>query len=211
MKKHNDETTYKAVNMGLTYLSDTEVVGLIVGQEKSAALRLSDELVKMASENYTELTKRGLTHREAIILACSFELGRRKITKETREEAKQLTSSKQVHEFMYDVLADLNHEEFWAIHMNRSNKILKRVQCSIGGISGTVTDVRLICKEAILLGTSAMIVLHNHPSGGTKPSQSDIDITKKLNEALKICDVKLLDHVIFTNTEHFSFADEGLL
>ena len=103
-------------------------------------------------------------------------------------------------------------EEFKILLMNRSNSVLGILEISKGGISGTVTDVRLIYQGAIKANASGIIVCHNHPSGNLNPSESDIKITQKIKEAGNLMDIQLLDHLILTmDGSYYSFADNGLL
>lgn len=212
MKKNTNPLAYRAVTNGLRSLSDTEIMSLVIGEKKTLSLSPSDQLLELAKQSYNELINRGLTHREALLLACSFELGNRKVTRETwQNKPLQMLRSSDIKDFMYDVLADLPHEEFWVIFLNRSNRVIKRSKHSSGVTAGTVAEPKIILKEAILCTASSMIVVHNHPSGNSRPSQADIDLTKRISAAAQLMEVKLLDHVVFCNTEFFSFADEGLL
>lgn len=102
-------------------------------------------------------------------------------------------------------------ECFYILLLNRANTIIGFVMISQGGISSTITDIRLICKHAIESLCSGVILIHNHPSGNRHPSTSDIKITKKIKEALNIFDIKVLDHIIVTEDTHYSFADERTL
>jgi len=102
-------------------------------------------------------------------------------------------------------------EEFKMLLMNRSNAVLGILSVSRGGISGTVTDVRLVFQAAIKANASGIIVCHNHPSGNLNPSESDTKITNKIKEAGNLMDIQLLDHLIITGEDYYSFADNGLL
>ena len=103
-------------------------------------------------------------------------------------------------------------EEFKLLLMNRSNSVLGLLPVSKGGISGTVTDVRLIYQAAIKANASGIIVCHNHPSGNLNPSESDTRLTQKIKEAGLVMDIQLLDHLIIINDGgYYSFADNGLL
>jgi len=103
-------------------------------------------------------------------------------------------------------------EEFKLLLMNRSNSVLGILAVSKGGLSGTVTDIRLIFQAAIKATASGIIVCHNHPSGNLNPSESDTKITHKIKEAGTIMDIQLLDHLIITaENSYYSFADNGLL
>jgi DNA repair protein RadC len=102
-------------------------------------------------------------------------------------------------------------EEFKILLLNRSNAVLGIIAVSKGGISGTVTDVRIILQAALKSNASGLIVCHNHPSGNLNPSESDTRITQKIKEAGNIMDIQLLDHLIITEEDYYSFADNGLL
>lgn len=128
-----------------------------------------------------------------------------------RKDLQQIRSSNDAREIMQPYFADLTHEEFYCIFLNRANRVIKIEQISKGGISGTVTDVRIVLKSAVLNTASGMIVAHNHPSGNLSPSDSDIRITQKIKEAGLLLDVQLLDHLIIAGADYYSFADNGTL
>jgi DNA repair protein RadC len=111
----------------------------------------------------------------------------------------------------FNALQSLSHEEFHVLYLNRAHTPLN-CQCLFkGGITGTVTDVRVVMKKAILWGATAMIVAHNHPSGALYPSENDKRTTKKLVSAAKTLDLTVLDHLIVTRSGYFSFSDQGLM
>ncbi len=141
---------------------------------------------------------------------AALELGRRRKSAEIMESPK-IRSSNDVYSIFNPLLADLTHEEFWLLYLNRSNKILSRHKLSQGGISGTITDVRLIIKKAIELLASSIIICHNHPSGNLDPSEADTRITQKIKEAAGYFDISLLDHIIVTDNGYYSYADNGAL
>jgi DNA repair protein RadC len=104
------------------------------------------------------------------------------------------------------------HREFFYIMLlNRSNQILGFSQISMGGISGTVTDVRIIFQTAIKANACGLILAHNHPSGNLSPSEADIAITKKVREAGKFLDITIMDHLILTEDSYLSMADDNLM
>ncbi len=102
-------------------------------------------------------------------------------------------------------------ESFYCIMLNRSNRVLGFYKVSTGGITGTVADPRVIFQAALLANASSLIISHNHPSGGLKPSKQDEELTHKIKEAGRLLEIRLLDHIIVTSEGHFSFADQGLL
>jgi DNA repair protein RadC len=110
-------------------------------------------------------------------------------------------------------LDTLEHiEEFKMMLLNRCNAVLGVLTVSKGGISGTVTDVRVILQAAIKANACGIIVCHNHPSGNLTPSESDIKITSKIKDSASLMDIQLLDHLIINpDDQYYSFADEGTL
>ena len=103
------------------------------------------------------------------------------------------------------------YESFYVLFLDRSNAVTAFSKMSQGGTTGTVVDVKIICKIATNLLTQGVICLHNHPSGNLQPSTQDIAITKKLKMALDLFDIKLLDHLIVSADGYYSFADENNL
>jgi DNA repair protein RadC len=216
-----DRPREKLQAKGISALSDAELLAILIhsGNREETAVELSQKILGSVQNNLNEMGKmtvrdlqkfKGMGQAKAIAVVAAMELGKRRASKGGLEK-KQILKSADIFELLGPYLGDLPYEEFWVLFLNRSNRLIEKQKISQGGISGTVTDVRIILRHAIELQASSMIVCHNHPSGGLKPSQSDIDITKKLAEAGKIMDVKLLDHLIVTDTSFFSFADEGML
>lgn len=105
----------------------------------------------------------------------------------------------------------LSHEECWILYLNRANKVIKKERLSIGGVSATVVDVKIVVKRALELLASAIILVHNHPSGNPSPGENDKTQTKILKNAAALFDISLLDHLIIAGDAYFSFADDGLL
>ena len=102
-------------------------------------------------------------------------------------------------------------ECFYALYLNRSNLVLGYLLVSVGGISGTVVDVRNVLQTALKANACSIVLAHNHPSGNLEPSDADKKITRQLKEAAAIMEAPVVDHLIITQSSYFSFADEGLL
>lgn len=102
-------------------------------------------------------------------------------------------------------------EEVKIILLNRNHKALGIYSLAKGGLSGCVVDIKLILSVALKTLASGIIMVHNHPSGNLKPSTADINITEKLKSACKLLEIELLDHLIITRDNYFSFADEAML
>ena len=128
-----------------------------------------------------------------------------------KEEAKPITSSSMIYQMMRPHLTGVEAEEFWEIFMNTAAKPIKAQQFTKGGISSTVVDVRLILKAAVLCNATFMVLVHCHPSGNTNPSIQDDKITDKIKKAAETFDIKLMDHVIFSDSNFYSYSDSGRL
>ena len=217
----DDRPREKLLQKGRIALSDAELIAILIGSgsRNESAVSLSQRILASAHNNLSELGRfsipdllqfKGIGEAKAITIIAAMELGRRRRAGEALER-KKITSSNSVFEFIQPFIGELPHEEFWILYLNNSNKIIKNAQLSKGGITGTLVDVRLVFKEALQLGAVGIILAHNHPSGTLKPSQADIQLTKKLKIAGESLDIKVLDHLIITEKAYFSFADENLL
>ena len=160
-------------------------------------------------DRYDLMKVEGVTDEIADTFFACFELVRMVKHEEIRRQKMEV--SRDVFQLMCPIIGHLNYEEFYIILLNQANKIIKVQRISQGGISGTVIDVRIIYKHAINLNACSVIMAHNHPSGNIKPSDADIQITKKCREAGKTLDVPVMDHLIVTEKEYYSFADEGII
>jgi|TARA_B110000879_G_scaffold70898_1_gene99003 DNA repair protein RadC len=217
----DDRPREKFILKGRSSLSDAELLAIILGSgsRNESAVELARRILDSASNSLVELGKynlselqsfKGIGEAKSISIAAALEIGRRRRSQEINVKNK-IASSNDAFELLHAELSDLNTEEFWIILMNRANKVIKKIRISSGGISGTVADSRVIFKAAIDNLASAIILAHNHPSGNLKPSQSDINLTKKMKESGNILDIPVLDHIIIAENSYFSFADEGLL
>jgi DNA repair protein RadC len=186
------------------HLSAVDVAKILMQQA-------GNDLNQLARLSIKDLMKiRGIGEAKAVAISAAMELGRRR-QDQTPQKRLKITSPKTAFEAMKPYLLDLPHEEFWIILINRANEVIKPVQISIGGISGTVTDTRKIFKIAIECLASGVILVHNHPSGQLIASKADKQLTGQLQEAGRILDLPIIDHVIFTDHGYLSFKDEGML
>ena len=216
-----DRPREKMIQYGTSTLSDAELLGILIssGTKDKSAIDLGRELLALVNNNLNALGKltiadltkiHGIGNARAVTIAAALELGRRRKLTENPEVV-QIKCSKDVADIFQPILSDLLYEEFWILFLNRSNRVISRMKLSQGGISGTVTDVRLAMKKAIECLASGIIVCHNHPSGNLNPSESDSKITQKIKEAGNLLDIQLLDHLIISDKDYYSFADNGLI
>ena len=217
----DDRPREKLLAKGKTSLSDAELIAILIGSgnRQESAVALSKRILQSVSGNINELAKlsveklikfKGIGDAKAIAIITALEIGKRRQL-EIALEKPQITSSKDVFNLMQPVIGDLEHEEFWVLFLNNSNKVLAKSQISKGGLTATIVDVRLLFKRAFELASVGIIVCHNHPSGKLQPSTADKQLTQKIKEAGCTLDIKLLDHLIITEKVYFSFADDGVL
>lgn len=217
----DDKPREKLMLKGKQSLSDAELIAILIGSgsRNESAVSLSKRILASVDNNLNALGKlslkqlmefKGIGEAKAISIVAASELGRRRRAEET-QELKQITSSKAVFEIMQPVIGELAHEEFWALYLNNSNKVIYKSQLSKGGLTATHVDVRILFKTALEHNAVGMILVHNHPSGQLEPSEADRQITRKIREAGKSLEIMVLDHVIITEHYYYSFADEGIL
>ncbi|MCC5918890.1 MAG: DNA repair protein RadC [Cryomorphaceae bacterium] len=217
----DDRPREKLMLKGRSVLSDAELLAILIGSGTKgcsaldvAKMMLSDvdfdlnALGKFHIEDFCKF--RGMGPARAVTLIAALELGRRRLKSEIPKLHK-ITSSKEAYNVLQPHLIDLDCEEFWVLYLSNSNHVIHKSCISKGGITGTVVDVRSIYAEAIRKGATGIIVSHNHPSGNLKPSNQDLNLTKKIRDAGFILDIKLLDHLIIANSGYLSFADDGRL
>ncbi len=216
-----DRPREKMRKLGFSALSDAELIAILIGSGNlgETAVELSRRILNDANNNLDRLGKnsvdalmryKGIGEAKAINILAALELSRRRQLQGSGAIVR-IESSRDAFDLLKAELSHLGHEEFWVVYLDRSNKVIDKVKISQGGISGTVIDVRIILKNAVEKLASSLILAHNHPSGNMKPSESDLDITRKTASASKLLDISLLDHIIVAGDCYTSFADEGII
>ncbi|WP_298318749.1 DNA repair protein RadC [uncultured Aquimarina sp.] len=217
----NDRPREKLMVKGKNALSDSELIAILIGSgnRDESAVALSKRILASVDHQINSLGKlsvkqlmkfKGIGEAKAIAIVAGLELGRRR-KEEDDPVMSKITSSKDAYNILNPFIGDLEHEEFWVLYLNNSNKVLQKKQISIGGKTGTLVDPRIVYRHALEFGATSIILAHNHPSGSLIPSTSDKALTQKLKHAGVSLDIKLLDHLIITEKEYFSFADEVML
>lgn len=216
----DDRPREKMLIKGIETLSNAELIAILIGSgtKEKTAVELAKEILQKNNNDLNRLgklsakelsnTHKGIGKVKAITILSALELGHRRNLGEAIRNF-SVRSSSDVYQYFQPLLCDVNHEEFWVIYLNQSNKIIHRRQISKGGISETAVDIRLILKEAIEHFASGLILCHNHPSGNNTPSNADDIFTKKMKEAACLMDIRVLDHLIVCEDCYFSYADEG--
>lgn len=198
---------------GIKSLDDAELLALIL-ESKSLAATLLEEYGSLSNIANTPTNRLRMTAGLGVKLSeriqAAVEIGRR-ISSINSAVEEVITSSEDVVKIMRPLLQELKHEECWAIYLTNSNRVVERCRISQGGVQATVVDQRLIVKRALELLSTRLIIVHNHPSGSATPSGADFEITKRIKEATSLFDIQLLDHIIITTTEDYSFKKKGNL
>lgn len=216
-----DRPREKLLLQGRRQLTDAELIAILIGSgsRTETAVDLSkrilnfynNDLAKIAKLSVKELSKfKGIGEAKAIAIVAALELGKRR--KETEKEGPiKIMSSKDAYEVLRNELADLAHEEFWILVLNRSNFVTSKHLISKGGQSGTVADPKIIFKVAIENNAANIVLAHNHPSGNLKASTADINLTKKMVQAGLLLEIPIYDHLIISDHSYLSMADEELM
>ena len=207
---------------GAGALSDTELLAILLrtGRNGKNVIDMARELLlsgngtlagiaDMSIERLKAIS--GIGPSKAVAIAAAFELGRRASLKAALDSSGAISSPQKVFNIMQPITRDLDHEECWALFLNKANRLIAKEMISSGGLDSTIIDNRMIIRKAIDKKAAAVILVHNHPSGSALPSRADIAQTQALNRALKTCDLSLLDHVIIARDSYYSFADERMV
>lgn len=216
-----DRPREKLLLNGRRHLTDAELIAILIGSgnRDESAVDLSKRILGFYNNDLDALGKvsvkdlskfKGIGEAKAIAIVAALELGRRRKETAGRDVVKVVTST-DAFAVLQPVFADLNHEEFWILILNQANYLIGKQLISKGGMAGTVADPKIIFKTALEHNAAYVILAHNHPSGSLRPSQQDINITKKMVEAGRMLDLHVLDHLIVTDKLFYSFGDEGLI
>jgi DNA repair protein RadC len=197
-----------------------EILAILIGSgiRDHSALDLAREMLRQVDGDLAMLGRWGLPEyrkikgigtAKAAVLVAAMELGRRRMDYTANSTVDRVRQSADAYDLLKSHLADLVHEEFWVIYLNRAARMIKKECISRGGIAGTVVDIKLILKSAIHLQASSLILAHNHPSGHLQPSEADKQLTNRMLAAAKSVDMLVADHLIISASTYVSFADEG--
>ena len=211
---------HKLLTQGKRALTEVELLSLVLNRRGNCEISVEkvDKIFQLCQNQLHELsnwtlddlrTIEELDDESSVVLLAAWELSNRRW--KWLDQFPVITQSKDAFGMFAPELAQLNHEEFHVAFLNRANKVVSRQCMSSGGVNATIVDMRMILQKAIMNKASAIIVAHNHPSGHVAASKEDKELTKKLKEACGFFDIQLLDHLILSGKNYFSFADSGLI
>lgn len=215
----DDLPVYRAMRHGVGALSDSELISMMLPGKPEETIKTARSILMQSDNDLHTLAKRSSQELCQIpnvgqsgamtVLAC-MELSRRRWSRDTIKK-QEVKSSAEAYNIIMPLIIDKHVEEFWAIYLNQACKVLKVEIAGTGGVSHVPVDLKTILKAAILNGATQIILAHNHPSGRTTASASDIALTDRIVEAAKLMDLRVIDHIIVGENGYFSFADENMI
>lgn len=214
-----DRPREKMMARGEEALTNAELLAILIGSgtTKKSAVEVMEEILIDCEGRLSNLSKmsikelmhyNGIGEAKAITLKAAAEIGRRRAD-EKAEQIQQIKNSEDVYKLMRTKMQNLVFEEFWTIMLNNNARIIKKKRMSSGGMTQTAVDVRMVLKEALMADATSIVVCHNHPSGSLSPSKDDQQLTARLKAAAATMNIRLIDHVIITDGNYYSFADHG--
>lgn len=218
----DDKPREKALKYGMDALNNAEVLALLLGSGTTgkSVLDLAREILRDNGDSPSQLARisiaelirkyKGVGQAKAVLLAAAMTFGHRCAIEDARKRF-QASSAQSVFDYMRPRLENLPHEEFWVLHLNQANRLIFEERLSKGGLAFTAVDIKLLAKSAIDHLACGIILIHNHPSGTLSPSAQDDNLTRRIVEIAKVCDIEVLDHVIITHSGYYSYADQSRL
>lgn len=186
------------------YMNDSELLYEISNNRQIVSdIERSNEVIDL------EKLFSSLTPGRRRVAVAAVEIYKRQQSQQV--ERREIFGSADIYKLMGPLIGDLPNEEFWVISLNQSAKLIKKVRISVGGITQTSADIRLIMRVLIDTGATQFAAVHNHPSGNIRPSNEDKRLTEQLKKAAGLLNIRMIDHVIITNGGYYSFGDEGLI
>ncbi|HAY71673.1 MAG TPA: hypothetical protein DCX89_07255 [Saprospirales bacterium] len=221
MWAEDDRPREKMMLKGERALSNAELIAILIGSgsQEESAVELSMRILKVKENDLSAVAKmtikelmqfKGIGSVKAITIKAALELGKRRQLA-VAEKKKSITSSADAFELIAPFIQDKKTEEFWIMILNRRNQVIETRKISSGGVNHTAVDPKVLFKIVLEYLGSLVIMVHNHPSGNLKPSQTDLDLTKKMVQAGLLLDIDVIDHLIITDHGYFSFKDAGAM
>lgn len=217
-----DRPREKMMERGAGALTKAELLAILIGSgtAKKSAVDLMREVMHDCDDRLSQLSKmsldalmsyNGIGEAKALTIMAAAEIGRRRAEEDASKDATQFADAKTVQTFMRPKVQDLDHEESWVLLLNNRACLIRVMHLSKGGLTETSVDVRIVLREALMANATAFILVHNHPSGDPTPSNADKTITELMHKAAKTMNIRLIDHVIVTDSKdvYYSFAEHG--
>lgn len=224
---NEDKPREKMLAKGKKELTNAELIGILLGSGSAgqSAVDLAKAILDQHHGSLNELSHtkittlikhKGVGTAKAVTVTAALELATRMQSELCRDDKPIISQSKDLFNYIGYDIADIPHEEFWAIYLNNRGKVLHKERISMGGITSTSVDVRMIFKTALEHNAVLIGLAHNHPSGGLKPSTQDNAITQVIVNAGTLLNIRIIDHIIVgmptgNKADYYSYADNGNL
>lgn len=214
-----DRPRERMERMGSAALTNAELLAILIGSgtKEESAVDLMRRVLDSCGGTLSGLGRltlsdlqrfRGVGPAKAITILAACELGRRRQQEHPQERLK-IGNAEDVYNYMHPIMCDLSTEQAWIMLLNQSNRLIRSLCISQGGITQTAVDVRVIMREALFAGATVVVLCHNHPSGNTRPSTDDDRLTKAVSDACGFMRIFFLDHVIITDGNYYSYRNAG--
>lgn len=211
----------KALNYGLEALNNNELLALVLksAYRNTNVLALSNDLIKKAggfknllSLTYDELVEiKGIKKAKALEILAMLEIFKRLSRIDSINDSSNQINSTKLVDFLRFEIGFKEREEFYLVLINGKGKIIKAESMYKGTSDSSPVAIDEVLRKALLLKTKYIVVAHNHPSGNVTPSQSDLRLTKAIDDGCNHVGIKLIDHLIVSQSSYFSFKSQGLL
>ena len=211
----------KMLSKGPGAMSDAELLAILIGSgtRNGNVLEVANRLLSAAGGRLSRLA--GMDYLEVMAMdgigpgryasiASAFELGKRCCMEDRGLVKTPLSDPAMVYRLMLPRLKGLDHEEFWVLFLTRANYLIHKEMFSLGGLSSTVVDTRLVVRKALEKRACGIILVHNHPSGNPTPGKEDLERTAAIKKAADTFDISILDHIVVCDDSFYSFADDRL-
>ena len=214
-----DRPREKLMRLGAEALSSAELLAILIGSGSTheSAVDLMKSILNKCNNNLNSLGKmsisqlcefNGIGEAKALTIIAAAEIGKRRMMEDSHK-IQQIRTSADVLHYMNPYIQDLNHEECWVLLLNNYARLINCVRISQGGLTETAVDVRVVLKEALKHDATSFILVHNHPSGNMRPSRYDDDLTQRMSRAAATVNLRMIDHVIVTEGEYYSYSENG--
>ena len=217
----DDRPREKLALRGVQSLTDAELIAILLrtGTKGKSVIQVAQELIQksgglnnLASQTSEAIQKHlGIGKDKAATLIAAFEISRRADAQKKLYSVKKITSPGDIAEVFIPLLRDKVKEEFYVVCLNSANKITKVELISIGNLNSSLVHPREVFKVAIENNSANIILLHNHPSGNTEPSNEDIVMTRKMVEAGKLLEIQVFDHIIIAGNNYTSLVEKRVI
>ena len=208
----------KALRNGISTLTKAELLAILVGSgtPNMSAVEMMKEVLLSCGNSISELSKlsvddlrcfKGIGEAKALTIMAACELWKRRAGEELAGPV-SIKSSKDLYEYFHPILCDCSIERCYVLLMNTRNRVIDHILIGSGGFTSTAVDIRVVIREALMKRATAIALCHNHPSGNVTPSRDDDNLTRNLQEACKVMNIRLLDHIVITDGAYYSYNDE---